>query len=289
MTKNWRLGVHAATTGRANMKGPVVTNDALREINGYLLDMDGTTYLGNRVLPGAREFIRLLEEEGKKYLWLTNNSSKSAGEWTAKLRGMGFDASDDDVFTSGNATVSYLLKQRPQPRLYVLGTEYFEDELKRAGCVLTDDGPDYVVLGFDMTLTYEKLRTACLLIRAGVPFIASHPDKVCPTEEGYIPDCGAMIALITEATGVKPKVLGKPFKEMIDGALDRLALSPGEVAMVGDRLYTDIQMGKNADIPTVLVLTGETSREDLLDSSVQPDYVFDSLGHLAEVLGEEQA
>jgi len=258
----------------------------LRTLKGFLLDMDGTVYLGDRVFPGAREFIALLARQGKKHLWLTNNSSRSAAEWAAKLRRLGFPAHAQDVFTSGNATIAYLLRQKPRPRVFALANPGFQDEMREAGCVLTADAPDFVVLGFDMTLTYEKVKAACLLIRRGVPFIASHPDKTCPTEDGFIPDCGAMAAMITEATGVKPIVLGKPFREMVDGALQRIGLPPHEVAMVGDRLYTDMRMARNAGVTAILVLTGETTRADLAGADIRPDFVFESIAELAEEIAD---
>jgi NagD protein len=256
----------------------------LRAVRTFLLDMDGTMVLGERALPGALALMEALKRTGRRHLWLTNNSSRAAADWAAKLRRMDFDAAEEQVYTSTEATLAYLLRRKARPRIFPVGTEAFERTLERGGCVLTATAPDFVVVGFDQTLTYEKLRASCLLIRAGVPFVASHPDKVCPAEEGYIPDCGAICACITEATGVKPKVLGKPYPEMVEGALARLGAAPAEVAMVGDRLYTDIRMARDAGIVGVLVLSGEARKEDLAGSEVQPDYVFSSVADLARAL-----
>lgn len=256
----------------------------LEKISAFFLDMDGTTYLGDRALPGAGAFLGLLRQMGKRYLWLTNNSSRSAAEWAEKLRRMGFEAEAADVYTSTEATIAYLRRLHGGARLFVLGTESLERDLEGAGFRLAAGDPDFVVVGFDLTLTYDKLRRACHLLRSGVPFIATHPDRTCPTPEGFIPDCGAICALLTEATGVRPKILGKPYPEIVAGALERLGVGREAVAMVGDRLYTDIRMARDAGIAAILVLTGETKAEDLREAGVRPDYVFGSLGDLAEVL-----
>ena len=159
-----------------------------------------------------------------------------------------------------------------------------EQEFIEHGFVLTNEKPDYVVLGFDMTLTYEKLVQACDLVRSGVPFIATHPDFNCPTETGYIPDCGAMIALITASTGVKPQVIGKPNREIIDAMFRKKPVARSQVAMVGDRLYTDIVMGHNAGVASILVLSGEAKREDIETAPVKPDYVMSGLAELHAAL-----
>jgi HAD superfamily hydrolase (TIGR01457 family) len=258
--------------------------ERLRAVRAFLLDMDGTMYLGERAFPEASLLMDVLRKTGRRHLWLTNNSSQAAGDWAAKLRRMGFEATEEQVYTSTEATLAYLLRQTPRPRVFPVGTEAFERTLERGGCVLTASAPDFVVVGFDQTLTYDKLRRACLFIRAGVPFIAGHPDRVCPTEDGFIPDCGAICACLTEATGVIPRILGKPFPEMVDGALARLGAARAEVAMVGDRLYTDIRMALNAGILGVLVLSGEARPEDLTGSEIRPDYVFESVGDLARAL-----
>ena len=258
--------------------------ERLRNIDGFLMDMDGTIYLGDRLFPWSIPFIERLRERGKRWLWLTNNCSKNPQDYLAKLQRFGIDATLDDLFTSGHATIAFLNSQKPGARLFVLGTPSFEQQLQEAGFTLTADEPDYVLASFDLTLTYEKLRTACDLIHEGVPFVSSHPDKVCPTEGWPIPDSGAICACITAATGVEPRYFGKPYKEMVEGAMQRIGTTSDRTAMVGDRLYTDMQMAKNAGITSILVLTGETKEEDLAGSPVQPDFVFPSLVELTEVL-----
>ncbi len=257
---------------------------SLSDIRLFLLDMDGTVYLGNRLLPGSLDFLRYLSQTGRDHLFLTNNSSRNANYYAEKLTRLGWPAKPDEVLTSGEATALYLGGIKPAARIFLLGTPDLEQEFLAHGFVLTGEQPDYVVLGFDMTLTYEKLVLACDLIRTGVPFIATHPDFNCPTETGYIPDCGAMIALITASTGVKPQIIGKPNRQIIDAMFRKKPVARTQVAMVGDRLYTDIVMGHNAGVASILVLSGEARREDIISAPAKPDYVFEGLGTLYEEL-----
>lgn len=267
----------------------MMSPDSLAAIRLFLLDMDGTVYLGSRLLPGALDFLRYLAETGRDHLFLTNNSSRNADYYSEKLTRLGWSAGPAEILTSGEATVLYLGGIKPGARIYLLGTPGLEAEFAAHGFVLTDADPDYVVLGFDMTLTYEKLVIGCDLIRGGVPFIATHPDLNCPTETGYIPDCGAMAALITASTGVSPKVIGKPNREIIDAMFRKKPVERSQVAMVGDRLYTDIVMGHNAGVAAVLVLSGEAKESDIPAAPVQPDLVVAGLGELHQRLREADA
>ena len=257
---------------------------SLADIRLFLLDMDGTVYLGSRLLPGSLDFLRYLGETGRDHLFLTNNSSRNANYYAEKLTRFGWPAKPDEVLTSGEATALYLGGLKPSARVYLLGTPDLEQEFAAHGFILTDEKPDYVVLGFDMTLTYDKLVRACDLIRAGVPFIATHPDFNCPTETGYIPDCGAMIALITASTGVTPQVIGKPNRQIIDAIKKKKPVARSQVAMVGDRLYTDIVMGHNAGVASILVLSGEAKRGDIDAAPVKPDFVMSGLAELHAAL-----
>lgn len=257
----------------------------LADISCFLLDMDGTFYLGERLLPGALDFMNYIKASGRDYLFLTNNSSRSAVFYADKLTKMGWPAAPADILTSGEAAAACLARERPGARVFLLGTPDLADEFAVHRLILTADRPDYVVLGFDKTLTYDKLATACRLITEGVPYIATHPDFVCPTEDGYIPDCGAIIELIAAATGgTRPHVIGKPHRAIIGAAFAKKPYRPHQMAIVGDRLYTDIATGKNAGIASILVLSGETKAADLADASVAPDYVFAGLGTLALAL-----
>ncbi len=262
---------------------------SLADIRLFLLDMDGTVYLGSRLLPGSLDFLHYLQETGRDHLFLTNNSSRNANYYAEKLTRFGWPAKPAEVLTSGEATALYLTGLKPAARIFLLGTPDLETEFVSHGFVLTDEQPDYVVLGFDMTLTYDKLVRACDLIRAGIPFIATHPDFNCPTETGYIPDCGAMAALITASTGVVPKVIGKPNREIIDAMFRKKPVPRTQVAMVGDRLYTDIVMGHKAGVTPILVLSGEATVEDIKSAEIKPAYVFAGLGQLQQALQQADA
>jgi len=254
----------------------------------FLLDLDGTFYLGDRLLPGALEFIQLLEQKGIRYLFLTNNSSRSRREYVQKLRRLGLEISEEKIFTSGEATAIYLKALRPNGRIYLVGTPALEQEFSDHNFILTAEKPDFAVLGFDTTLTYAKLWKLCDLLAGGTPYIATHPDINCPTESGYMPDIGAMIELVAASTGRRPDVIiGKPHPPIVAALAQKLGLPVEELCMVGDRLYTDIALGKTG-CATVLVLSGETKREDLEGSPFQPDYVMADLselhGHLSALL-----
>jgi HAD superfamily hydrolase (TIGR01457 family) len=258
--------------------------EMIGKIRCFVLDMDGTVYLGSRLLPGALEFIEYLRQTQRDFLFVTNNSSRHAGYYANKLTKLGIECDAANILTSGEATAFYINTLKKGARIFLLGTSELEEEFQSQGFTLTADAPDFVVLGFDKTLTYGKLVTACDWIRQGVPFIATHPDLNCPTESGYIPDCGAMAALISASTGVQPKVIGKPHREIIDMILRKKAYDAEQLAIVGDRLYTDMATGFNARICTVLVLSGETKPEDLRAAPMQPQYVCRDLADLTERL-----
>ena len=263
---------------------PPTASEALQGIAAFLIDLDGTIYLGSRRLPGAQEFIQRLRATKRRFLFLTNNPSKDAREYGDKLRRLGIEAGERDIFTSGMATVGFLLKKGTKRRVFLLGTPSLEREFTGAGFVLTEDAPDYVVLAFDTTLTYAKIEKAAHLLRAGVEFIATNPDLVCPTERGPIPDCGSFAAMFKAATGREPRVIGKPNREMAQAALDLLGARPEQSAMVGDRLYTDMRMAKETGMKAILVLSGEAREADIANSPWKPDIVAPSVKELAELM-----
>jgi HAD superfamily hydrolase (TIGR01457 family) len=263
-----------------------MTPPRLADLRFFLLDMDGTVYLGPNPIPGAAQFIQLLRDSGRQFLFLTNNPTSDSARYAEKLRGMGIDAAPQDVLTAGAATADYLARHTPHRRVFVLGTPSFEDELRRAGIQPVGEDPEAVVLSFDTTLTYAKLKQACLLLRKGLPYIATNPDRVCPTEYGYIPDCGAMAALVAEATeGRTPLFIGKPAPEFAQMAMERLGADPARTTMVGDRLYTDMEMARRAAMASILVLSGETTQDVLDRAEWRPDFVFPSVRELGEALG----
>jgi 4-nitrophenyl phosphatase/NagD protein len=260
----------------------------LLNVKCFLLDMDGTFYLGSHLLPGALEWIDLLNRRGIQFLFLTNNSSRTRKEYADKIRGMGLELPESKIFTSGEATAIYLGKRKPGAKIYVVGTPALEREFREHGFQLTADQPDFAVLGFDTTLTYEKIWKLCDLVMAGVPYIATHPDINCPTETGFMPDIGAMMAMIATSTGKQPDVIiGKPYAPIVEALTEKLHLPVEALGMIGDRLYTDIALGKTG-LTTVLVLSGETRPDDLKGSPFQPDYVMRDLAELVSVM-ENQA
>jgi HAD superfamily hydrolase (TIGR01457 family) len=262
--------------------------DKFKKIKCFVLDMDGTIYLSNKLIDGALEFLDKLTEQSKKFLFLTNNSSKNRKAYKEKLAKLGCFVEEDMVFTSGEATTIYLNKIKTGAKVFLLGNEYLEEEFEDNGFVLIKDRsetPDFVVLGFDTTLTYNKIWIACDHIVNGVPFIATHPDINCPLAGGkYMPDTGAMIKMFEASTGISPLVIGKPNKQVVDSIIEKYSLERDELAMVGDRLYTDVKLGINSEIVSILVLSGETTKSDLEKSDFKPDYVFDSVKEIKEAI-----
>ncbi len=261
-----------------------MNTEKIQNTTCFLFDLDGTVYLGDQLLPGAEDLITYLELTGKPFYFLTNNSSRSRVDYSTKLAKYGLDIPVEKIFSSGMATAIYLKKEKPGARLYLVGTPSLEKEFKVQGFQLVDDDPDYIVLGFDTTLTYQKIRKLCDFVVKGIPYIATHPDINCPTADGFIPDIGAMMAMIQSSTGkAADVVVGKPNSPMVEAIVELTGFEAEHLTMVGDRLYTDIAMGK-AGIKTVLVLSGEASRGDLPNAPWQPDLVCENLGELLEVL-----
>jgi NagD protein len=253
----------------------------LHRVKLFLLDLDGTFYLGSHLFPWSLPFMETLKRTARRHLFLTNNSSASRQAYAEKITKLGFATQPADVFSSTTATIIYLQKHYAGATLYVLGTPLMEMELKTAGLSLVQENPDIVLLGFDQTLTYAKLKNACYWIRKGKTYIATHPDINCPTENGPIPDTGAMIELIAASTERRPDVIiGKPYPPIIDALFAQYPYSREEVAMVGDRLYTDIQTGINAGIVSILVLSGETTPAMYEAWSNKADFVFNHLGEI---------
>jgi 4-nitrophenyl phosphatase len=262
-------------------------SEALSRIRCFLLDMDGTFNLGDRLLDGSLRFIETLRSQGKDFVFLTNNSSKNRRLYAEKITRLGLPIPEEKVFTAGEATALYLKDEGAGRPIYLVGTPALEEEFRAHGFTLTEDGAGLAVLGFDTTLTYAKLWKLCDYVRAGLPYVATHPDFNCPTETGFMPDIGAMIAFVKAATGREPDaVIGKPNRLIVDTLAHKLGLRLEDIAMVGDRLYTDIALGPAAGIVNCLVLSGETQAEDLQGSPFQPTYTFQDLGAIADWLLE---
>ena len=258
--------------------------ELLNKTELFVLDMDGTFYLGDRILDGALDFLKTVEETGRRYLFFTNNSSKSPKVYLEKLKGMNCIIGREQIMTSGDVMIQYLKSCYADCSVYLVGTPALEESFREEGIRLTQEMPDVVVIGFDLTLTYEKLERACTYIRNGAEFLATHLDINCPTEEGFIPDCGAFCAAISLSTGKQPRYVGKPFPETVEMILKKTGVDRDRIAFVGDRLYTDVATGVNNGAVGMLVLTGETKREDLEGSEVVPDGVYLSLKEMGELL-----
>ena len=257
----------------------------LEKTKCFLLDMDGTFYLGDRLIPGSLDFLDALERTGRTARFLTNNSSKSAKVYAQKLARMGVKETYRDVISSAHAAVHYCLQRFPGQKCWLLGNPMLTEELTDMGLPLTEEDPAYVLVAFDTSLNYGKLAKVCDYIRAGLPYIATHPDFNCPTETGFIPDMGAIMAFIEASTGRKADViLGKPYKGIVTEALQRTGFRLEEMAMVGDRLYTDVATGVRHGMTGILVLSGEAGMADVAASDVRPDLIFDCLADMIPYL-----
>ncbi len=254
----------------------------------FVLDMDGTFYLSDDIIPGSLEFCRDAVSHGKKILFFTNNSSKNKLGYIEKLAKMGCSITADDIMTSGDVTTRFLNTYYPGKSVYLLGTPALEEAFAADGITLVECNdssgefktPDIVCVGFDMTLTYEKLSNACTAIRNGAVYIATHPDINCPVKGGFIPDCGAFIAAINLSTQKKPKILGKPNYETLEMIMDKYRLPKEKIAFVGDRIYTDVATGVNHGARGILVMSGETDETILRASEIVPDAVYPCLGDI---------
>ena len=257
----------------------------LAPVRCFLLDMDGTFYLGNQLLEGSLDFLSALDATGRTACFLTNNSSKSARVYDEKLARMGVPERYRRVITSGHAAAHYCLKTFPGKSAWVLGNDMLKEELCAMGLRISEEAPDYVLIAYDTTLDYAKMTKVCDLVRAGLPYIATHPDFNCPTETGFAPDIGAIMAFIEASAGRRPDlILGKPYKGIVEEALNVTGLQKSDLAMVGDRLYTDVATGVNFGMTSILVMSGETTEAMLAASDIRPTAVFGRLSDMIPYL-----
>ena len=266
-------------------------NEILCSKKLYLFDMDGTLYLGNRLYDFTLELLDTLKKTGRSYLFMTNNSSKSVEDYVKKLEKLGISATREDFMTSSQATAFYLHKHHEGQKLYVCGTESLKEELRMEGFTVTAniDEVECIVMGFDTELTFQKLHDVSylLLTRPELPYIATNPDYVCPTEFGSVPDCGSVCDMIYNATKKRPIVIGKPSPLMPQLAMEKLGIRKEETCVVGDRIYTDVKSGLNAGITGILVLSGETTREILEASADKPHLVLEDASEILAALKAE--
>ena len=245
----------------------------------FLLDMDGTIYLDNDLFEGVLEFLDYIKSINGKYMFLTNNSSKSVDKYVEKLEKIGIKSTKEDFLTSTNATILYLQKKNYH-KIYAFGTTSFKEQLQEAKLPIVDvldDDIDCLCMGFDTELTFQKLEDACILLNKGVDYVATNPDWVCPTWYGFVPDCGSVSQMLYNATKRKPIFIGKPQPEMINLAIEKSGFSKEDAVIFGDRLYTDIASGVNAGITTVFVLSGEGTLKDVEQSEIKPTYIYNNI------------
>ena len=258
----------------------------LDHIRLFLFDMDGTLYLGDRLFDFTPALLDGIRKKGGRYLFMTNNSSKSVADYVKKLARLGITSTEEDFITSSQATAYYLKQHHAGARLYVCGTRSLIAELEKEGFTVTTvlDDVDVIVMGFDTELTFQKLEdvSRLLLTREDLPYIATNPDYVCPTEFGAVPDCGSVADMLFNATGKRPLFIGKPSPLMPTLAMGMTGCAKDETAVIGDRIYTDIKSGLNAGCFSILVMSGETTEEILNASEDKPDLVLKDAG---EILG----
>ncbi len=270
-----------------NHQNPPVSALAAKKL--YVFDMDGTIYLGKVVFDFAIRFIEHLRASGRRVLFFTNNASHSTAFYVEKLTRLGFSPTPDEIMSSADVTVAYLKTHYAGKSVYLVGTEQLCDHFRAAGIPLVENGAesaDLVISSFDTELTYEKLDNACRLIRGGSTYLCTHPDFNCPTDTGFMPDSGAIAALITASTGVTPRYLGKPYPEVVEMIEEVTGISRADTCIFGDRLYTDIALGAHNGVTSVLVLTGEGTLEEAeaLPDGDKPAYIFPSLLEVDEAI-----
>ena len=260
---------------------------AFSEIKYFLLDMDGTVYLGDDLIGCMNQTLDILRAAGKKIVYLTNNSSKTAEEYESKLIRLDLFRSGDIVYTSGMATAEYLSEFFPDKTVNVLGTKALKKSFEAAGVKVCDRGADVCVLAYDTELTYKKLCDFCYDLKKGAKYLATHPDVNCPAPEVFVPDAGAFMAMIEKSTGKVPEtIVGKPNFIMGDRLKKRFGAGKSEFIMVGDRLHTDIKFGNNCGFYTALVLSGESTADDIRSSDAEPDFIFDSLNDVVKYINK---
>ena len=252
----------------------------------FLLDMDGTLYLGDDLFEGTIDFLSQVKKNGGRYVFVTNNSSKGADAYVAKLKKLGIDSQPDDFYTSTDATILYIKEKYSGRKFYVVGTRSFVDQLKDADINVTEELSDDIsglIISNDNELTFKKLQDACIILgRDNVEYIATNPDWVCPTEFGYVPDCGSFAEMLHRATGKKPYFIGKPRPDMLLLSMKKFGYEPDQSVMIGDRVYTDIASGYNAGIDTIFVLSGEGTLDDAKASSTPPTYIMKNIKEVYE-------
>lgn len=263
----------------------------LKDKKLWLFDMDGTVYLGNKLFDGTTELLEKITADGGKYVFITNNSSKGIEDYVKKVTAMGIKADESNFYTSVDAAIMLLKERFGKGLIYAQGTKSFIKNLKSGGLNVTekyDENSECVIVGFDTELTLEKLSATCRTLLMDIPYYATNPDWVCPTEFGYVPDCGSMCFGIEKATGKTPVFIGKPNPVMIEEVIKKFGAEKSDAVVIGDRIYTDVASGVNAGVDTVLVLSGETTAEVCNESKIKPSLVLSGVKEILKISESEE-
>ncbi len=261
--------------------------DIARESRLFLFDLDGTLYRGGKLFNFTKDLLLEIKRQGKQYRFITNNSAKSCKDYVKWMADRGIETTEEAFVTSGRVTVLFIRENYPDAALYICGTESLKNEFRDAGFTVTDstEQAECVIIGYDQELNFQKIDDVCrLLYTKKIPYIATHPDKTCPTEYGYMPDCGTICDMIAEATGKQPTFIGKPAPLMPEICMLQTGIDRDNTVVIGDKLETDIACGVRSGTRTILVLSGDNTRNDLIDSTIQPDLVLDDCGQLLTAL-----
>lgn len=255
------------------------------DVELFVFDLDGTVYIGDNEIDGSFDAIDQLRKLGKRVCFFTNNSSRNHDNYVDRLNGLGLKADSNEIYTSGQVTCEYILDNYKGKKVFLLGNERLRSEFERYGIDVVDENPDVCVLGFDTSLIYDRLYKFCQYVNKGLPYIATHPDYFCPAPECPMPDIGALIEVVRLTVNRIPDIImGKPHKTAGERLALKYNLPPKKIAMVGDRLYTDIAFGNNCGFVSILVLSGETNMDMVTKSDIKPDYIFDKVKDIVPMI-----
>lgn len=259
----------------------------IKDVELFVFDLDGTVYIGDNEIEGSFDAVNSLRKMGKRICFFTNNSSRMHTDYIARLNNLGLRVYSDEIYTSGQVTCEYILDNYRGKKVYLLGNDRLRSEFELYGIQVVEEDPDICVIGFDTSLTYDRLYQFCKYVKRGLPYISTHPDFYCPADECEMPDVGAMIEAIRLTVGRVPDIImGKPHKIAGDRLSQKYNLPAKKIAMVGDRLYTDIAFGKNCKFVSILVLSGETTAEMVETSKIKPDYVLDKVKDIIQLINQ---
>ncbi|MHC1785558.1 MAG: HAD-IIA family hydrolase [Christensenellales bacterium] len=260
----------------------------IRDMKLFLFDMDGTIYEEDQLFDGTLCLLENIVRNGGRYIFITNNSSRSVKDYIKKIKGMGIFADEENFFTSTQATIIHLKQHHPGSLIYCQGTAAMLNELSESGLSVTEEVSEkagVILVGFDTELTFDKIKNTCKMLQREIPYYATNPDFACPVSHGFVPDCGAICMMLENATSRKPAFIGKPEPTMVNIVREKFGHTKDETVVIGDRLYTDIAAGTNAGVSTVCVLSGEATADDIVHGNIDPTYTFASVKEIASLFG----